>query len=342
MTENTRVLTDEPAESLRDSFDVDMIDAFVAAASVPQAVPQPVSDRRVGLKALVDSAVVSHEKLPMLDVVFDRFVRTLSTSMRNFTSDNIEITIQRVTAMRLSDFLADITPPSLISVVHSPQWDNYSLFTVDAKLAYTVLDALLGGRRYGAQLEATTRAFTTIETQLIEKMLNIVSEDLSAAFAPLTDVSFTIDRMETNPTFASIVQPSNICAVATVSMKMGQHGGALQVLLPYATIEPIREMLIQRFMGEKFGRDGIWEAHLANEIRKTNITVSAVIGEKQMRLGDVMDFSIGQTLPLSVGKDEPIDLRAGAVKLASCTIGRIGENMAVKVTETASRKEEAQ
>lgn len=302
----------------------------------------PASPRRTGMIALMDSAVVPNEKLPMLDVVFDRLVRTLSTSMRNFTSENIEISIRRVTSMRFSDFINEVSLPGFLSVVRAEQWDNFALFAVDGALSYAVIDTLLGGRRYRGTSNGAPRPFTPIETKLIEDMVRIVADDLSASFAPLTDVNFAIDRMETNPTFASIAQPSNICAVATIDMKMEDKGGTFQLLLPYSTIEPIREMLIQRFMGEKFGRDGIWEAHLAREIRRTSITVSAVLGERQMRLGDIMKFEVGQNLPLFVGEEEEIDLRAGNVKLASCTIGRYGDNVAVKITKTHPSKETAQ
>jgi len=46
---------------------------------------------------------------------------------------------------------------------------------------------------------------------------------------------------------------------------MEDRGGRLELLLPYATLEPVRELLLQQFMGEKFGRDSIWETHLAEE-----------------------------------------------------------------------------
>lgn len=293
---------------------------------------------RTGIRALVDSAVVMHERLPMLDVVLDRFVRNLTPSMRNFTSDNIEITIERVTSRRFSDFMSGLSAPTLLSVVHVPQWDNYGLLTVDSHLSYAIVDALLGGRRYGKAAQGKARVLTQIEQALINDMLALVVKDLSAAFEPIAQVDFHISRTETNPLFAAIVQPSNNCAVAEISMKMDEHSGTLSILLPYATIEPVREILLQRFMGEKFGQDSIWEQHLGKEIRRTKIPVNAVLGERQMRLGEVMNFKVGQVLAFSIGENDPIDLRAGGVQLARGTMGRIGKNKAILVTETEGSK----
>ena len=65
---------------------------------------------------------------------------------------------------------------------------------------------------------------------------------------------------------------------------MEDRGGRIELLLPYATLEPIRKMLLQQFMGEKFGRDNIWESHLATELWTTQIEVRAVLDEQQVSL----------------------------------------------------------
>jgi len=91
-----------------------------------------------------------------------------------------------------------------------------------------------------------------------------VLDDLGAAFEPLSPVKFEFDRLETNPRFASIARPANAAIVAKLRIDMEDRGGRLELLLPYATLEPVRELLLQMFLGEKFGRDSIWESHLAH------------------------------------------------------------------------------
>jgi hypothetical protein len=100
-----------------------------------------------GIRAIIDSAMVSYERLPMLEIVFDRLVRLMTTSLRNFTSDNVEVSLDRITSVRFGDYLNSIPLPAILSVFKAEEWDNFGLFTVDSSLIYSIIDVLLGGRR---------------------------------------------------------------------------------------------------------------------------------------------------------------------------------------------------
>ncbi|MGI9569833.1 MAG: flagellar motor switch protein FliM, partial [Desulfobulbia bacterium] len=99
-----------------------------------------------GIKALINSALVSYERLPMLEIVFDRLVRLLTTSLRNFTSDNVEVSLDHISTIRFGDYLNSIPLPAMISVFKASQWDNYGLLTIGSNLIYSIVDVLLGGR----------------------------------------------------------------------------------------------------------------------------------------------------------------------------------------------------
>ena len=116
------------------------------------------------------------------------------------------------------------------------------------------------------------RPYTTIETNLVKRLIEVVLADAEQAFEPLSPVTFNIDRLETNPRFAAISRPANAAILVRLRIDMEDRGGNIELLLPYATIEPIRELLLQMFMGEKFGRDPIWEGHLATEIGQAQIS----------------------------------------------------------------------
>lgn len=101
---------------------------------------------RAGIEAIIDSGMVSYERLPMLEVVYDRLVRMMSTSLRNFTSDNVEVSLDNITSIRFGDYLNSIPLPAMLSVFKAEEWDNYGLITVDSSLIYSIVDVLLGGR----------------------------------------------------------------------------------------------------------------------------------------------------------------------------------------------------
>ena len=231
-----------------------------------------------GIRAIIDSAMVSYERLPMLEIVFDRLVRLMTTSLRNFTSDNVEVSLDRITSVRFGDYLNSIPLPAILAVFKAEEWDNFGLATVNSSLIYSIIDVLLGGRRGQSTVRVEGRPYTTIETNLVKRMIEVVLADAKLAFKPLSPVKFNIDRLETNPRFAAISRPANAAILVRLRIDMEDRGGNIELLLPYATIEPIRAvLLLQMFMGEKFGRDPIWEGHLATEIGQAHIAVDAVL-----------------------------------------------------------------
>lgn len=286
-----------------------------------------------GLRAIIDSAMVSYERLPMLEIVFDRLVRLMTTSLRNFTSDNVEVSLDRITSVRFGDYLNSIPLPAILSVFKAEEWDNFGLFTVDSSLIYSIIDVLLGGRRGQTAIRIEGRPYTTIEVSLVKRMVELVLADAEQAFRPLSPVKFNIDRLETNPRFAAISRPANAAILVRLRIDMEDRGGTIELLLPYATIEPIRDVLLQMFMGEKFGRDPIWEGHLATEIGQAEIGVDAVLYEAELPLSQLMSLKVGDTLTLDLKSDALVSVRCGDVTLTEGRMGRMGDRVAVRVVK---------
>src|SRR3977135_638588 len=164
-------------------------------------------------------------------------------------------------------------------------------------------------------------------------MMEVVLADAELAFKPLSPVKFNIDRMETNPRFAAISRPANAPIPVRLRIAQEARGGGHELLLPYATIEPIREVLLQMFMGEKFGRDPIWEGHLATEIGQAEIAVDVVLYEAKLPLKRVMSLEIGDTLMLDLKPDAMVSVRCGDVTLSEGRMGRVGDRVAVRVSK---------
>jgi flagellar motor switch protein FliM len=288
---------------------------------------------RAGIQAILNSALVSYERLPMLEVVFDRLVRMMTTSLRNFTSDNVEVSLDDILSQRFGDYLNSIPLPAMLTVFKAEEWDNFGLMTVDSSMIYSIVDVLLGGRRGTAAMRVEGRPYTTIERTLVERMIHVVLADLSAAFDPLSPVTFRFDRLETNPRFATISQPSNAAIVARLRIDMEDRGGRLEILIPFATLEPVRELLLQMFMGEKFGRDSIWETHLAEEMWFTEVPLEAVLDTQILPLSRVLDMKVGSKFLLNAGPDSPVILRCGDQPMFVGKMGRRGANIAIRVDQ---------
>ena len=294
-------------------------------------------ESRTGMQKIISSGLVSYERLPMLEIVFDRLVRIMSTSLRNFTSDNVEVGIDNILSLRFGDYLNSIPLPAMLAVFKAEEWDNYGLMVVDSAMIYSIVDVLLGGRRGTAAMRIEGRPYTTIERTLVERLIQVVLADLSASFDPLCPVTFRFERLEVNPRFATISRLSNAAVLARLRIDMEDRGGRLELLLPYATLEPVRELLLQQFMGEKFGRDSIWETHLAEELWSTEVDLAVVLDEQVMRLSEVMALTPGSRIVLNCGPGASVQLRCGATPLFEGKVGRRKNRVAVRIDREVPR-----
>ena len=153
-------------------------------------------------------------------------------------------------------------------------------------------------------------------------------------------MTFRFDRLETNPRFATIARPANAAVLAKLRIDMEDRGGRIEVLIPYATLEPIRELLLQMFMGEKFGRDSIWETHLGNELLITDMKMRAVLDEVTVPLSEVMSWKPGSRLMLNVKPSDAVSLRAGDVTLFHGQMGSLNGHVAVRVDRVTLRDQD--
>src|SRR4051794_9972027 len=224
-----------------------------------------------------------------------------------------------------------IALPAVLSGFKAEEWENFGLATVDSSLIYSMIDVLLGGRRGQTSLRIEGRTYPTIETNLVKRLVEVVLADADQAFRRLSPVTFSIDRLETNPRFAAISRPANAAILVRLRIDMEDRGGNIELLLPYGTIEPIRDVLLQMFMGEKFGRDPIWEGHLATEIGQAEIAVDAVLYEAELSLRQLMSLQVGDTLPLEIKPDALVSVRCGDITLTEGRMGRVGDRVAVQV-----------
>ncbi len=290
-----------------------------------------------GMQRIISAGLISYERLPMLEIVVDRLVRIMSTSLRNFTSDNVEVGIDNIVSLRFGDYLNSIPLPAMLAVFKVQEWDNYGLMVVDSAMIYSVVDVLLGGRRGTAAMRIEGRPYTTIERNLVERLIRLVLADVTASFEPLTPATLKFERLEVNPRFAMVSRLSNAAVLVRLRIDMDDRGGRMELLLPYATLEPVRELLLQQFMGERFGRDSIWETHLAQELWDTEVDLHVVLDEQTMRLSDVMNLQVGDRIMLGAGLGSPVRVRCGSVALFEGRVGRRKDRVAVRIDTECSR-----
>ena len=147
-----------------------------------------------GLEAILYRSRDNYEKFPMLEVIFDRFSRSVSSAMRSFTGEISEINVENITSIRFEDYMNSIPLPSMLSVFQAVEWENLGVMTIDSSLVYSMIDILLGGGKGDKNFRIEGRPFTVIEQDLIKSFSRVIFEEMSNAFTPVTTVSFKIGR----------------------------------------------------------------------------------------------------------------------------------------------------
>jgi len=285
-----------------------------------------------GIDAIIYRSRDNYEKFPMLEVVFDRFSRSISTSLRSFTGENSEITIENITSIRFEDYLNSIPLPAMISIFQAVEWENVGLLTIDSALIYSLVDILLGGGKSEGVFRVEGRPFTTIEQDIIRNFSRLILEEITAAFTPITTVSFRMDRLETNPRFATITRPASPIVIISCRIEFDGVGGKIDIVFPYATLEPVKELLAQMFSGETFGADISWENYLGDEIKTTTINIRAELDKKEVSLKELATLKVGSTLVMENKPDDNFKVTCNGVELFDGKLGSTEENIAISIS----------
>lgn len=301
----------------------------------PAAVPLP--PLAPGLAAMLNTREIRADRLPMLEVVMDRFVRLLSSSLRSGAGPvevgPVEVGLNGIRSLRLGDWL-NATDAPLLAPFRAEPWDNYAMLALHGTLLDSLVEIRLGGSPETAGLRIARRQPTSLDRAFAEDFVRVALDDLAIAFEPIGAVAFPLDRLEEAPRHACITRPHNACFVADLVLTAPGRKGRFELLIPYGTLEPVRPALRRMFMGERFGRDPRWEAHLRAEVARAAVRVQAVVGSADRPLGELLSWRPGAVVGLAEQPDDAVTLTVDGVAVACGTLGRRGSRRAVGLGTT--------
>ena len=297
------------------------------------------SPRQGAMERILATGAVKSSHLPMLDTVMEHFARSVSAALRSRVGVSFEVSVNEVSDTRVGQFLEGIALPSLIGVFRAREWDGHGAIVFGPALVQFMIDTALGARSPNRQV-VDKKAFTTIERNLVEDMLHVLLVELSASFRPLCEVEFGLERLESEAQ-AVLIASARSTAVST-SLQLSAFGTVhqLDVLLPDATLEPARDLLSQRFMGEKLGRDTAWRRHLRQELLQTEVDLVAVLCERRIALSEFTRLKVGDQLDLRIVSDDPVvTLRCDGRPIVTGRMGHRGNLVAVRIEDAVSQHE---
>ena len=249
---------------------------------------------------LVGQDKVVRNRIPTLDLIFERFVRlfrvTLSTSLKRIASINISST----DLLKFGEFINTLPLPSCMNIVRFDSVGGFALIVVESKLAYALVDTFFGGsERPFTRIEG--KEFTAIELSLIRKVVEGVIVDLEEAWKPVNKMDINYVRSEINPQFVGIVPPNEVVITTTFEVELENASGVITIVIPYATLEPIKQKLTAGYQSDEqtVSATGTWTDMIKTQLLNTTINLKVDLGESEITMSDLMKLSIGDVVPLS-------------------------------------------
>lgn len=301
------------------------IDALFGAGDAPA---EPLN----AIRALVQAKAPEQQPMPMLEAICDRVAPAVAAGMRNLTTENIEVSLEQVTVGRFGDIMNMVPLPAVFGVFHLAPLEGSGVMILESSVIYTLLEALMGGKNGGGRVQPVeARSFTPLETSLMSTFMTMTLKELARNFEPVTPVSISLERSETLPRFAAVVEPAVSSAHCVFRVEMDGRPGRFRLLLPTTTLEPVREKLTQRLLGSPVRGSSAWSEHFEREIRRTMLRMDAVLAERTMTLQEIMGLQVGQTLPLGRSPHAPVTLCLEGVPVARAETGQRNHHLSVRL-----------
>jgi flagellar motor switch protein FliM len=288
---------------------------------------------------IIQRATLSYERLPMLEVVFDRFALALGTALKNHVGTPAEVRLKSFDYMTTGEALKALPAPQLVAVTSVEPWEGNIALVIDPALLFTTLELMLGGRtapRSGWE----PRSFTSIERRIGKQLADVILRRLSDSFDHVTAATFTVDHLESSPQAMVLAPPASSCVRVTMTVVLEDRGGTITFILPGQAMEKVRATLAQAFLGGKLGGDSSWRAQLTESLQDTNIALTAVLHQLRLPLTDVLHWKRGQVLDLGIDASHEVTVTCGDRDMFRAAMGRRKNgSVALRVTEELSEKD---
>lgn len=275
-------------------------------------------------------------RMPTLEMINERFARHLRISLFNLLRRSAEISVTGVKMSKFSEYVHSLFVPTSLNMVKIKPLRGVSLFVVDPKLVFILVDNFFGGDgRYHARIEG--REFTPTENRVIRMTLDHAFADLKKAWAPVMELDFEYVNSEVNPQFANIVSPTEVVVVSSFRIELDGGGGEFHITMPYSMIEPIRESLDTGMQSDRADVDERWSHALREEVKVAEVELSSVLTETTLSLQEILRLKVGDIIPVEL--PEQVLVRAEGIPVLRGRFGSSRGKNAIKVNERIRRSD---
>ncbi len=318
-------------EKILDQAEIDALLHGVDTGAVStEAPPAPDEVRQYDL---ANQMRIVRGRMPTLEMINERFARLHRINLYNLLRRSPEVAVGPVQIKKFSEFVHTLHVPTSLNLVKINPLRGTALIVLDPKLVFAVVDNFFGGTGRHAKIEG--REFTATEQRIIHLVLRGVFADMREAWSHVAAIELEYLQSEINPHFANIVSPSEIVVVTSFHIELDGSGGNLHVALPYAMIEPLREVLDAGMASDRMEKDERWMQSLREEMEDAELEITTLLGRSSLTLAELVNLRPGDVVPCDFnGK---VTLIAEDVPVFRGSFGVSHGNQAVKIEERIRR-----
>lgn len=283
-------------------------------------------------------AKFSKEHLRTLEIIFEHYGRLISTTLPVYLRKAVQVTVASSETVTFSEFTNALANPVVLGIINFQPLGGTIIMELSATVAFAIIDRMLGGA--GEPLERN-REFSEIENRIVEKIMVICIQLLREPWKNVVEISPVLERIETNPQFAQVISPTDMIAIVTLNIRVGDVEGFMNICLPYFTLESIMDRLNTKFWFSNMQErpDESYDEQIETMIRKVDVPIKAILGRSKVLVSDFVNLQVGDVIRLDTKVDSELDVYVGNIKKFKALPGSNEDHFAVRVT-TVIREEE--
>ena len=280
----------------------------------------------------------SKEHLRTLEIIFEHYSRLISTNLPVYLRKNVQVSVASSETVTFSEFSNALSNPSVLGIVNFAPLNGNIIIEISTNICYAMLDRMLGGS--GQPLEKS-RDFSDIELTILQKVLVMFTQQLREPWKNVVEISPVLSRLETNPQFAQVIAPSDMIAIVTLNMKIGDVEGMINICLPFFTLEDVMDKLNTKywFSTMQENHDEHYEEYIESMIRRVDIPIKAVLGKSTISVNDFLNLQVGDCIRLDSRVDTDMNVYVGNIKKFTALPGTDRDSYAVQITSVIREEE---
>ena len=317
------------------------IDSLLKALSTGELDVEEIKDKEekhVKNYDFTRPAKFSKEHLRTLEIIFEHYGRLLQTNLPVYLRKSVQVEVMSSEAVTYQEFSNALSNPVLLSMVAVEPLPGTIILELADNVGYAIVDRMLGG--LGNPLDKT-REFSEIELLILERVLYTCVNLLREPWGNVCEIHPKLERIETNSQYAQIVSPTEMIALITMNIKVGDVEGLMNICLPFMTVESVMDRLnTKTWYSNLQGRDEtVYSDTIEMLISKAQIPIKAVLGNSSISVDDFINLQVGDIIRLDKGVDDDLDIFVGNIKKFAALPGATGNNYAVRITSVIREDE---